>query len=169
MDQSHGAVVYADRSGSLQFLLVLHARGAHWDLPKGHPLPGERPEETILREVREETGCDVRLLPGFADSVSYVLPQGEPKRVDFRLARLEHEHEVSLPNNEIRAVKWLTFDEAYRLMTFDNSREVLERAYRHVCRYLTGSGTPGASQDPAQRSSVTPRPRRAGHSRRRRS
>jgi 8-oxo-dGTP pyrophosphatase MutT (NUDIX family) len=151
MDHSYGAVVYADRSGSPLFLLVLHAHGAHWDLPKGHPLPGERPEETILREVREETGCDVRLLAGFADSVSYVLPQGEPKRVDFRLARLQHEHEVSLPNDEIRAVRWVTFDEACQLMSFDNSREVLKRAYRHVCGCLTGSGTSGASQDPAQR------------------
>lgn len=43
------------------FLLI--RRNGLWDLPKGHMDPGEEPEATALREVREETGI-TGLFPG---------------------------------------------------------------------------------------------------------
>jgi 8-oxo-dGTP pyrophosphatase MutT (NUDIX family) len=128
MDRSYGAVVTTDRLGAPLYLLVLHSSGSHWDLPKGHPLDGEAVEETIKREVREETGCAIRLVPGFEDSISYALPGGETKEVRFRLGLLVEPQCVFLPNREIRAVGWFSFEEARRLMTYDNSREVLNRA-----------------------------------------
>lgn len=43
-----------------EFLLMRHAD--RWDLPKGHAEPGESLRETALREMREETGIDPRLV-----------------------------------------------------------------------------------------------------------
>jgi len=40
--------------------------GYVWSLPKGTPEEGETREETALREVREESGLEVRILSYFA-------------------------------------------------------------------------------------------------------
>jgi 8-oxo-dGTP diphosphatase len=46
-------------------------------LPGGGSLPGETPEETVLREVREELGRDVRLLGRIGEAVQFFHAAGE--------------------------------------------------------------------------------------------
>ena len=41
--------------------LVLQ-RGDEWVFPKGHLEAGETPEQAAVREVREETGLDIRII-----------------------------------------------------------------------------------------------------------
>jgi 8-oxo-dGTP diphosphatase len=54
--------VLAERDGRLLFVLRKYAPGAgQWCLPAGFVEAGEQPEETAVREVREETGIDVRI------------------------------------------------------------------------------------------------------------
>ena len=43
-----------NKHGQMLFIF----RHGKWDLPKGHPDPGETPEETALRETEEECGVD---------------------------------------------------------------------------------------------------------------
>ena len=137
MDQSYGAVVYAEREGTRLYLLVLHSGGAHWDFPKGRSLPSEMPDATILREVCEESGCKVQLLADYEDSIEYILPRGGAKRVRFRLAWLIKPDYVPLPNQEIRGIGWFTFEEALRTVTYENSRQVLVRAEAFLQRQDT--------------------------------
>ena len=45
-----------------KILLIKKARGPYtglYDLPGGSPEPGEMPMETLAREIKEETGCDL--------------------------------------------------------------------------------------------------------------
>lgn len=45
-----------------QILVIKKARGPYtglFDLPEGSPEPNETPEETLIREIKEETNCDV--------------------------------------------------------------------------------------------------------------
>jgi putative acetyltransferase len=49
---------------------VVQGRTAYW-LPGGGALPGETPEETALREVREELGRAVRLVARVGEAVQY--------------------------------------------------------------------------------------------------
>src|SRR5207247_9919332 len=56
---SSGAVVVGPGD---RILLLRRADEDIWCLPKGTVEPGERLEETAVREVREETGLRVRLL-----------------------------------------------------------------------------------------------------------
>src|SRR5690242_3522002 len=41
--------------GDWEALLIQHG-GGHWSFPKGHAEKGEKPEETAIRELQEETG-----------------------------------------------------------------------------------------------------------------
>jgi 8-oxo-dGTP pyrophosphatase MutT (NUDIX family) len=104
-----------------------------WALPKGRIDPGERGEETALREVQEETGAHGRSLGKLGD-VRYVFTwEGERvfKVVSFFLVRYsggrlgdvpaEHRHEVA-------DVRWLPLDEAPALLAYRGERDMAERA-----------------------------------------
>ena len=103
--------------------------GVTWTLPKGTPLVGESREATALREVAEETGLAVRIVEPI-DAIAYTFVQHgtrinktvhyflmEPIGGD--LARHDHEFEQ---------VRWMAFDEAADLLTFDTERALVARA-----------------------------------------
>ena len=68
VEVSCGAVVYTRRNGQLLFLLIQSLKGI-WGFPKGHMEAGETETQTALREVLEETGVQVRLMPEFREDV----------------------------------------------------------------------------------------------------
>ena len=57
-----GAVPFREREGKREFLLVTSQKG-NWIFPKGIVEPGEAPEETALKEAREEAGVHGLILP----------------------------------------------------------------------------------------------------------
>jgi ADP-ribose pyrophosphatase len=126
---SAGAVVFY-RGDAVEYLLLHYASG-HWDFPKGNIEPGETPEQTALREIKEETGLDVKLVPGFREEVEYVYSRGGRrvrKKVIFFLAEA--------PSKEVRlswehvGYAWLPFDQALARLTYESSRRVLAKAHR---------------------------------------
>ena len=126
---SAGAVVFY-RGDAVEYLLLHYASG-HWDFPKGNIEPGETPEQTALREIKEETGLDVKLVPGFREEVEYVYSRGGRrvrKKVIFFLAEA--------PSKEVRlswehvGYAWLLFDQALARLTYESSRRVLAKAHR---------------------------------------
>lgn len=64
--RSAGCLVYRRVGGQIQFLLVHPSGGSFrkrlFGIPKGLLEPGEDPREAALRETKEETGLDVRLV-----------------------------------------------------------------------------------------------------------
>jgi len=67
---SAGAVIFRKNS-RLQFLL-LHYPSGHWDFVKGKIEVNENPNQTTIRETKEETGItDLDFVNGFEESVEY--------------------------------------------------------------------------------------------------
>ena len=109
-----------ERDGRI--LLVHRPRYDDWTLPKGKLDPGESFEDAALREVEEETGmrCTLgRELPSIRYEVN-----GRPKLVRYWLMSPEAEGDFA-PNEETDDVRWVTPDEALRLLTYDRDRDVL--------------------------------------------
>src|SRR3989344_3651101 len=86
IEKSAGAVVFRRRAGKIEYLL-LHYTARHWDFPKGHIERDESEEDTVRREVFEETGIrDPKLIPGFRKTMKYFFkkyittPSGRVKR-----------------------------------------------------------------------------------------
>jgi ADP-ribose pyrophosphatase YjhB (NUDIX family) len=104
-----------------------------WALPKGIIGEGERPEETALREVAEETGVEGRLV-GKLEDIRYVYTwEGERvfKVVSFYLLRYSRGRLGDLPPataHEVAEARWLPLDDAPRLLAYKGEREMAERA-----------------------------------------
>jgi 8-oxo-dGTP pyrophosphatase MutT (NUDIX family) len=100
-----------------------------WTLPKGTPNAGETREQTALREVAEETGLQVRITD-ILDSIEYWFIQRGTrihKTVHYFLMEpvggdlAGHDHEFD-------QVRWIRFDEAPNLLTFETERALVARA-----------------------------------------
>jgi 8-oxo-dGTP pyrophosphatase MutT (NUDIX family) len=116
-----GGVVVSDG----KVLLVHRPRYDDWTLPKGKLDQGESSEDAALREVEEETGlrCTLgRELP----STKYTVGT-RPKEVRYWLMEPESEAPFE-PNDETDDLRWLTRDEAMRLLSYDRDRDVLAAA-----------------------------------------
>lgn len=95
-----------------------------WVLPKGKREPGERLEETALREVEEETGWRARILgPGLPCEY---LAAGVPKVVMFfPMERVEEGR--GRDASEVIEVAWLSPRQALERLTYPTEREVLRQ------------------------------------------
>jgi len=104
-----------------------------WALPKGLIGSGEKPDETALREVAEETGVQGTLVVKLGD-VRYVYTwRGERifKIVSFYLLRYSSGRLGDLPPetaHEVAEVRWLPLEEAPDLLAYKGEREMAAKA-----------------------------------------
>ena len=111
-----------------EVLLVHRPRYDDWSFPKGKLDPGEAAPVAAVREVREETGIDVRLGPPLPHQ-EYAVGAGH-KVVHYWVGWAVGDDDVSgyEPNHEIDAVAWVPLDEARDRLTYRRDRETLEAA-----------------------------------------
>jgi len=129
LEKSAGAVVFRKEKGKIYYLL-LHYQAGHWDFPKGIIEKGEKIEETVKREVREETGIkDIKFIEGFKEWIKYFFKLKSKnifKIVTFFLAETQTQ-EVKISWEHI-GYKWLHYEEALEQLTFKNAKEILQKA-----------------------------------------
>jgi 8-oxo-dGTP pyrophosphatase MutT (NUDIX family) len=125
-----------------------------WTLPKGTPNIGETREQTALREVAEETGLEVRITD-VLDSIEYWFVQRGTrihKTVHYFLMEPVG-GDLSGHDHEFDEVRWVRFDEAPGVLTFETERALVARAAEVVdpatAARLSSGGTVAASGAPA--------------------
>lgn len=128
-EKSCGAIVFKKEKNSIKYLL-LHYEAGHWDFPKGNQEKNEKEGQTAAREIKEETGIeDVEFVDGFREIIKYFYKKGEEtvyKEVTFFLAQSATEH-VKLSFEHI-GYAWMSYENAYKKLTFNNAKELLKKA-----------------------------------------
>jgi 8-oxo-dGTP pyrophosphatase MutT (NUDIX family) len=102
-------------------------------LPKGHVDPGETPEVTARREVREEAGVESTLREELGEVRYFYMREGRriAKVVTFFLLDYaagsvdDHDHEVE-------EARWMALDEAVTALTYRGERTMAARALRRL-------------------------------------
>jgi bis(5'-nucleosidyl)-tetraphosphatase len=125
-ERSAGAVVFRRAPGGAKYLLLMYPAG-HWDLPKGNIEKGEEPIQTMVREVREETGIvDLRVIPGYEKKIEYFYRRDGKKvhkTVVFFLAETSVE-KVTI-SFEHQDYGWFDYAEAIKIVTYPNARRLI--------------------------------------------
>jgi len=125
--EAAGGIVWREKHGEAQVLLVHRPRYDDWSLPKGKADPGETPEQTALREVEEETGLACTLAEP-AGEVRYADHKGRPKIVRYWHMEPEPAAHPFAPNEEVDELRWCAPADAVKLLTYDHDRKLLRKA-----------------------------------------
>ena len=138
MDQvSAGGVAFRWRDSEPEIVIVSVKPKMRWQLPKGIVDPGETPEITAVREVREEAGVETDLI-ALIETIEYwyrATRYGKPVRyhkfVHFYLLQYRS-GDVSDHDHEIEEARWVSFEEALEMLEFKTEREVVEKALEMI-------------------------------------
>ena len=114
-------------------LLLKRRTEGTWVLPKGKNEPNETLENTALREVEEESGLanlSVEKKIGMVRYIFYWRPDmiNYRKTVHYFLMKLNGQSEIKL-EPDFSEHKWVTPDEAVKLLTFENDRRIVRSLF----------------------------------------
>ncbi|MBA2286874.1 MAG: NUDIX hydrolase [Ktedonobacteraceae bacterium] len=121
----------------VEVVLVGRRHAGIWTLPKGTPQAGETIEQVAIREAQEETGLLVRLVT-YIGSISYSFTLDQVRyHKQVRHFLLEAiGGDIALHDHEYDQVQWFPWDEACRVLTYQNEVHILYQAEVHVQRWL---------------------------------
>jgi 8-oxo-dGTP pyrophosphatase MutT (NUDIX family) len=128
---SSGGVIFRRQDDITEVVLVSVRQGRFWCLPKGIIDQGETPEQTAVREVREESGLSGKILDSLGEINYWYYIRGENtkcrKTVHFFL--MEYlEGSTSGHDREVDEARWFPIGEALEKISFKGDRAVLEKA-----------------------------------------
>jgi bis(5'-nucleosidyl)-tetraphosphatase len=129
-EKSCGAVVFIKKDDQTKYLLLNYAAG-HWDFVKGNVEPNETETETVLRELKEETGItNATFIESFKETIAYFYRrQGLTvhKEVVFFIIET-HTEKVELSFEHIGYI-WLDYKHAMEKLNFKNAKDLLQKAF----------------------------------------
>jgi len=120
-EKSCGAIVIDNGK-----VLIVKQISGFYGFPKGHMNANEEEEITARREVKEETNIDVIINNKYRYTSSYFIKDNVLKEVVFFLAR-PITTELRAEEREIEEAKWVPYTEAFNLITYDDSKRILDK------------------------------------------
>jgi len=128
-EKSCGAVVFV-KNAEILYLLLQYEAG-HWDFVKGNVEPNESEQETVLRELKEETGIvATQTIEGFRERIVYYYRrQGSTVHKEVVFFLIEADTKKVTLSFEHVGFDWLNYERALEKLTFKNAKDVLQKAH----------------------------------------
>jgi len=134
---SAGGVVFQKHDNAIDVALISVGKNRRWQLPKGQVDPGETPDETALREVREETGLTSELIQPL-DTIEYWYISTYTGRrtkihkyVHFFLMRYLS-GDVEHHDYEVNEARWVEIRRALEMLAFENEKKIVRSALQAI-------------------------------------
>ena len=122
MEKSCGAIIFNEGK-----VLVVKQTSGFYGFPKGHVEIGETEKETAIRETKEETGLDIKIISDKRYTQSYIVKENVHKDVVFFIAKLENNNEKRQVE-EIAEILWIDINEVENILTYDSLKELWKEA-----------------------------------------
>ena len=128
-EKSCGAVVFV-KNAEIIYLLLQYEAG-HWDFVKGNVEPNESEQETVIRELKEETGIvATQTIEGFREKILYYYRrQGSTVHKEVVFFLIEADTKKVTLSFEHVGFDWLNYEGALEKLTFKNAKDVLQKAH----------------------------------------
>jgi 8-oxo-dGTP pyrophosphatase MutT (NUDIX family) len=129
-ERSAGAIVFRREEKEVKYLLLRRSfEKDYWSIPQGNIEKSEKPDQTVLRELKEETGIDDgKIIEGFKGKYFYVYRRENKtffkEVVCFLVETKIKDVKVSW---EHVAYEWVDFQEAFRRAK-KGTKDVLKKA-----------------------------------------
>ena len=141
VERSAGAIIFRDSKKGREYLLLQHQPMdnkrvsrpisiGHWSFPKGHVEKGETTEETVRREVQEETGItQLEFIQGFKKTIRYFVNYDGQKRLKFVAFFLARTRERNITVSfEHQDFAWLSYEKAIHTAMYPSDKQVINAA-----------------------------------------
>ncbi|MDA7916068.1 NUDIX hydrolase [Verrucomicrobia bacterium] len=121
-----GGVLWREFPDGRRLALVHRHRYDDWSLPKGKSDKGETLDETALREVQEETGCQATL-GKFIKVLIYDVGSRQKEVHYWQMAFVSDGGPID--EDEVAEVEWVSATNALRKLTYESERDLLESLF----------------------------------------
>lgn len=121
-EKSCGIIVFDDDK-----VLIVKSTNGHFGFPKGHVEENETEYETAIREVKEETNCDAKIIEGFRGIITYSPKEGVMKDVVFFIGNPITKN-LNPQESEVSETLFVPINEVLNYITYDDERSVFIKA-----------------------------------------
>ena len=136
IQRSCGAIVFTRERGQIEYLIELYEK-QYYGFPKGHLSSHISEKESVIIEIKKETGLDITLIDGFVTHDSYPLTyKGLPdvtKTIVYFLAEFKKQTPKAL-DPEISNVCLMSYEEAMKVLGFESSKRILTEAHTFLMK-----------------------------------
>jgi 8-oxo-dGTP diphosphatase len=129
-----GAIIMRKDRQEPEVLLIYRNKLNDWSFPKGHCEEGETNEETMIREVLEETGLSVVIQKSLPD-MEYQNAKGDMSVAMFLAVPLD-EHSVLKPEYQGDRLEWIPMSDVERKLSYQNLKEYFIRTREEILREI---------------------------------
>ena len=101
-----------------------------WDILGGFIEAGESAEETVIREMKEETTLDVEV-DEYLGSV-WDIYEGRPTLPMLYLVKMKNKNQIPTPQDDVEELKWFTKSEIPKNLAFRNVEIILQKEQKYL-------------------------------------
>lgn len=129
---SCGGVVYTRQNNEILYVIIESLDG-YYGFPKGHVEVNEADEQTAIREIYEETGLEVKIIPGFKTVEEYLIPNKKNviKRIVYFVSKYDKQ-DIVYPRQELLGAYLMTYEEAIDVFQFESKKRILHEANNFI-------------------------------------
>ncbi len=134
-----GVIIVAFKTDPLQILILENKQTGNITLPSGALENSESTEQAAVRELQEEVGWQINSHDLQATEFKQEFIYGSQKKErsgDRGINQLLILNADNLPDpietSETKNAKWVTLQEAEKLITFEDLKEVLRQGVKHI-------------------------------------